>query len=137
MAKVTGRPGVRRRPRSPDPARLQQHIERPLRHRNPTDLLDLGAGHRLVVGDDRERLHRSAGGLALALALLAQEVRQIGCGSEGVTAGDLHEVHSTIGVDQLELTQAGRHVFVIGQALGEFGFAQRARRGEQQRLEPP
>ena len=44
----------------PDPAGLHQHVERALRHRHAADFLDLGAGHRLVIGDDGERLDRGA-----------------------------------------------------------------------------
>ena len=44
----------------PDPAGLQQHVERALGGRDAADVLDLGARHRLVIGDDRERLDRRA-----------------------------------------------------------------------------
>ena len=52
-----------------DPAGLQQHVERALRDRHAADFLDLGARHRLVIGDDRQRLDRGARQLAAARPL--------------------------------------------------------------------
>src|SRR5262249_20214322 len=47
-------------PARPDPAGLEQHVERALRGRDAADLLDLRPRDRLVVSDDRESLGRSA-----------------------------------------------------------------------------
>src|SRR6185295_6989223 len=44
----------------PDPASLEQHVERALTGHDPPNLLDLGAGHRLVVGNDGERFERGS-----------------------------------------------------------------------------
>ena len=42
------------------PARLEQHVERALGDGDASDILDLGARHRLVIGHDRQRLDRGA-----------------------------------------------------------------------------
>src|SRR6266446_7952370 len=47
-----------------DPARLHEHVERAAADDDAADLLDLGAGHRLVIGDDGERLDGGARQLA-------------------------------------------------------------------------
>src|SRR5579864_4231234 len=44
-----------------DPAGFKQHVERPLGGRNAANLLDLGAGHGLMIGDDGKRLDRGTG----------------------------------------------------------------------------
>ena len=58
------------------PARLHQHVERALRHRDAANFLDVGAGDRLMVGDDGERLDRGARELALLLAFARQQPGQ-------------------------------------------------------------
>src|SRR5262245_64404387 len=64
-------------PARADPSGLEQYVDRALRGGHPADLLDLGARHRLMIGDDRERLDRRARELARLDRLLAQQPRQV------------------------------------------------------------
>ncbi len=58
------------------PARLHQHVERAFGDGDAADFLDVGARHRLVIGDDRQRLDRRARQFALVLRLRAPAARQ-------------------------------------------------------------
>ena len=90
---VGDRPAGRPPPAAhPDPARLQQQVERALAGGDAPDLLDLGAGHRLVVGDDRERLQRRPRQPLLLDRIAAEQERKIARGAERPFAGDLDEV---------------------------------------------
>src|SRR3546814_13054607 len=85
---VGGAPGDRaaRRLAAPlgtDPADLQQRIERALGEGDAPDLLDLRAGHRLVVGDHRQ----SPQGDARQLATHPVLQRQTRTGVPGARAG--------------------------------------------------
>src|SRR5437867_2567185 len=62
-------------PLGTDPARLHQGVDRALAERHSADLPDLGAGHRLGVGDDRKRLDRRTRQLAGDPSLDPQSVR--------------------------------------------------------------
>src|SRR3546814_3883093 len=50
--------------RGANPARLHQHVERAFRYLDAANRFDFGARHRLVIGDDRQRLDAGAGELA-------------------------------------------------------------------------
>ena len=52
---------------------LEQDVERPLGDRDAADVLDIGAGHRLVIGDDRQGLERGAGELALHIVFAREQ----------------------------------------------------------------
>ncbi len=64
--------------RRPDPARLHQHVERPLGGLHTADRFDFGAADRLVVGNDRQHLEPRTAQLARLIACPAQQVREIG-----------------------------------------------------------
>ena len=72
----------------PDPAGLEQHVERALGGGNAADLLDLGACHRLVIGDDRERLQRRPRQLARLDRLARQQEGEVAGGAERPSSGD-------------------------------------------------
>ncbi len=81
------------------PARLHQHVERALRDRDAADLLDVGARHRLMIGDDRERLERGARQLALFFPLARQQPGEIFGGPKRPAPGDPHEIDAAAGVE--------------------------------------
>ena len=116
------------------PARLHQHVERALGDRDAADLLDVGARHRLVIGDDGERLDRRARQLALLLVLARQQPGKIGRGAERPAAGDAHEIDAALGVVALQL---GHHRADVGfrrQPRGDRRLVGRLGGGEHHRL---
>ena len=58
------------------PFGLQQRVERALGGLDAADVLDLGAGHRLVVGDDRQHFERGARQLLLLHRVAASSGRR-------------------------------------------------------------
>src|SRR4029077_5857310 len=90
-------------PLGTDPTGLHQRVDRALAECDPADLLDLGAGYRLVVGDDGERLDRRPRQLAGDPSLDLQSGSKIGGGAKRPAAGQPHEVDAAPGValDQL------------------------------------
>ena len=63
-----------------DPAGREQNIERPRRHRDTANILDLGTRRGGVIGDDRQRLDRRAAQLAWELARRGEQVAEVGGG---------------------------------------------------------
>ena len=101
-----------------DPAGLQQHVDGALRGAHAPDLLDLGAGHRLVIGDDGERLERGARQAALLDGLLLQQEGQIVGGAERPFAGDAHQIDAAPGIDALQLLEQRAHVLAARRNAG-------------------
>ena len=89
----------------PDPAGLEQHVDRALRHGDAADVLDLGARHRLVIGDDRERLDRRARQLARLHRLARQQPGEVVRGAERPFAVDAHEIDAARGIFVLQQRQ--------------------------------
>ena len=119
-----------------DPARLQQHVDGALRGAHPPDLLDLGAGDRLVIGDDGERLQRRARQAALLDRLLLQQEGQIVGGAERPFAGDAcTRLTPRRGIGALQLLEQRAHVLALDEMPGDGGLGQRLGGGEQQRLD--
>ena len=75
----------------PDPFQLEQLVHGPAADGHAADLLDLGAGDRLVIGDDRQRLDRRAAELARLGDLPAHEKAEIGRGAHRPAIADLRE----------------------------------------------
>ena len=98
-----------------DPAGFHQHVEGALRHHHAADFLDLGAGHRLVVGDHGERLDRGARQLLRNDGFLGEQPRQIAGGAEGPLAGDADEVDAARGIFGLQRAEARLEIDVLGQ----------------------
>ena len=72
----------------PHPARFHQHVERALRHRHSTDLFNVGAGDRLMIGDDGERFERRARQFSLLVTVARQRPGKIIGGAEHHRLGD-------------------------------------------------
>src|SRR5262249_33203523 len=79
-------------PARTNPAGLQQHVHRAFGGGDAADVLDLRPRHRLVIGDDRERLDRGARELAGLDRLLAQQPGEIAGGAKRPLAVDAHEI---------------------------------------------
>ena len=60
------------------------------------DAFDFGAGHRLVVGDDRQGFGRGAGQFAGDFGIDAQMVGQIGGGAEPPAAAGTDQIDAAI-----------------------------------------
>ena len=80
-----------------DHAGLQENIKRALCQRNTPDLLDLGSGRRLVVGNDDQTLHCDPWKLACLGQYVAETSSQVRRGPEGPTIGHLDENHASGG----------------------------------------
>ena len=77
-----------------DPASFEQRVERSSGHRYAANSLDPAPGHRLVVGDDRQRFERGSAGLAGARRGNLQFRREIGGGAEGPAAAATLKLHT-------------------------------------------
>ena len=118
----------------PDPAGLEQRVERALGGDDAADLLDLGPRHRLVVGDDGERLHRGARQLARLDDVAREEEGQVAGGAERPFAGDLDEVDAAIGVMLGKVGEDRGDVASLRQPAGKLLRGERLARRKQQRL---
>ena len=122
-------------PARADPAGLQQHVDRALGGGHATDILDLGAGHRLVIGDDGERLDRGARELAGLDRLLAEEPGEIAGGPKSPLARDPHQIDTARGIVRLQTPERGLDVDTGRQTGGEVLLVERLGRGKQHRLQ--
>ena len=76
----------------PHPAGFDQQVERAARNGNAADLLDLGARHRLMIGDDGERLDRRARKLFRLADVLGHQRAKVGGGADRPLARNLDDV---------------------------------------------
>ena len=76
----------------PDPAFLEQHVQRPLAEADATDFFDLATGYRLVVGNDGQCFDGGAGQLAGYFAFTDKLAGQIGGRAEAPGLPGLHQV---------------------------------------------
>ena len=126
-----------------NPAGLHQCIDRSLAESDTPDLFDFGAGHRLVVGNDRKSFDRSARQLAGDRPLDPQAGGEIGRGAKRPPAGQPDKVHAAPGIGLGELAQQsrdiGRVVQVPRQSLlaNRFGDREQERLDQTQLLRPP
>ena len=117
MPNVTGRPGVRRRPRSLIQPSLKEHIERARRNRDAPHLLDLSARRRLMVGDHGERFDRRAGELLLLDDFPLKHEGEILRGAERPAIIEATQRHASPGIGGLELAQQPIEVDALRHAL--------------------
>ena len=87
-----GRPGTSLRPRGAISAASRSEFQRGLGQAGAADLLDLGAGDGLVVGDDGQRLHRRPRQAARHLHDAGDGGGEFGRGAEREAAGDLDQL---------------------------------------------
>jgi hypothetical protein len=90
-----------------DPADVEQRVERALGNGHAADVLDLGARHRLVIGDDRQRLEAGLGQALLLLNVLAQHEGHVLGGAEHELARQLHKVDTPVGIILPQVLQQG------------------------------
>ncbi|MCY1226602.1 hypothetical protein D9M72_388430 [compost metagenome] len=130
---------ARRAPASPeaDPARFHQHVERALRRLNPADILDLRAGHRLVVGNDGKNFERSARELADLLFVGLHDEGEIGCRAESPMVGDLNQVDAARRVERLQPHHDATDIGTTRQATFDIGLRHRLRRSKHQGFRDP
>ena len=103
--------------------------------RDAADLLDLGAGHGLVVGDDGERLQRRARQAPLLDGLTLEQKGEIVGGAERPFAGDADEIDASTRIKPLQLFEQRHDVLPGSEMLFQRRLIQRLWRGEQQRLD--
>src|SRR5438132_1283307 len=84
-------------PLGTDPPGLHQGVDRALAERHPADFFDLGAGDRLVIGDDGKRLDRRTRQLAGDPSLDPQPGGKIGCSAKRPAAREADEVAAAPG----------------------------------------
>lgn len=65
-----------------DPSGLEQDVDGPLPDRDASNVLDLGAGHRLMVGDDRQGFGGGSGQAARRFGNPLQSVAKVGGGTK-------------------------------------------------------
>ena len=111
----------------PDPARLQQRIQRAAGERHAADFLHLGPGDRLLIGDDGQRLDGRARELAGDFGLDLQLVAEVGRGAEGPAILDLDQMNAAIGIEPAQFLQQAGQIGAFRQAVGQRLFADRAR----------
>src|SRR4051794_6467173 len=121
-------------PGRPNPTRIHQHVERALRDLDAADCFDFGAAHRLVIGNDRERLRRRARQAPGLLARSPQKVREVWRGLEMPAPAALHELDAAPFVMLGELPKRDFDL-AFADVLGQLLDAERLGRGEQGCLE--
>ena len=117
------------------PAGLEQHVERAGGGRHAADFLDLGARHRLVIGDDGQRLDRRARELARLHGVLGQQPGEVAGGAEGPFPPDAHQVDAARRVFCLQRLERIAQVHAFGKPGAKRRFVERLAGGKQQRLE--
>jgi hypothetical protein len=122
-------------PLGPDPADLQQRVESTLGEGHAADLLDLGAGDRLVVGDHRQSLQRDARQLAGDLGLQLHARRQVFGGAERPAPAAPDQVDSPVGIERLEVGEQAVEIAALRQEARELGRRQGLGSGEEQCLD--
>ena len=131
-----GRPSRRPAPSARlDPARFQQDVQGAPAGGDASNFLDFGAGDRLMIGDDRERLDGGARQLAGDIHIAPQHIRQIPGRAHGPAVGDSHQIDPAPGVGRLELGEQRLDVGILRQKLGQAARVKRRAGGEQQGLE--
>ena len=101
----------------------------------PRNLLDLGAGDRLVVGDDRQRLDRRARELAGLDHLAAQEEAEVGGGAEGPGVADPDKLDAAAVVAAAQARERLGDVAALRQPLGDLAAGQGLAAGEEHGLD--
>src|SRR3984893_9740666 len=122
-------------PPGADPAGLPQRVDRALAESHPADLFDLGAGHRLMIGDDGKGLDRRPRQLAGDPSLDPQSGGKIGCGAKRPAAGEADEVDAAPGIAFGELGKQFPDVGTLLEMPGQGRLVERFGRGEQQCLD--
>ena len=119
------------------PAGLEQQVERALADAHAAHLLDLRAGHRLVVGDDRQGLERGTRQTPRLNLLALQVAGEIRRGAQSVAIAVALEPDAATGivlhqlVEQLAGVKGARQMGLDRRQIeGLLG-------GEQQRLDDP
>src|ERR1700676_5041182 len=83
------------------PFGFEEQVQRAFAGGDAADRLDVGPRHRLVIGDDRQRLEGGARELLLLDGIAAEQKGEIGGGAEAPLAGDLDEIDTMIGAARL------------------------------------
>ena len=115
----------------PHQPQLQQHVQRAPAGLDAANGLDLGPGHRLMIGDDGQRLLRGLGQASRLLALLGHQEGQIVGGLETPAVGDAGQPHAAFGVGLLQPRQRRSDIRPLGQPTRQISGAQGFGRREQ------
>src|SRR5690606_22642623 len=97
--------------------------------------LHLRARRRLVVGDDRQGLERSAAEIAALRLLAPQQEAEVFGGAESPFVAAPDEIHPAAGIAFGKNAQQRLDVDALLQTSGEFFGRRRFRGGKEQRLE--
>jgi len=119
----------------PDPAGVEQHVERALGNGDAANLFDLGAGRRLVIGDDRQRLQRRAGELFLLDLLACENPVEVGGGTKKPLLADAGEIDAAARIMGAQPLKNALEVGALLDAARHFRFIKRLGGGEKQRLD--
>ena len=90
------------------PADLHQGVDGALGEGDAANVLDLGPGDGLVVGDDRQGFDGRLGQALLFRLLLAQQEGQIGGGADLVFSGNTAKVDAALLIDRFKRGRARR-----------------------------
>ena len=118
-----------------NPSGFQQSIQRAAMDRNATDILDLGTGNRLVIGNHRQGFESSARQFAGFMRLARQQIAQILGRAEHPAARKPHQLHAALVVIGLQGLKHPRNRQSDRQAGLQHLLAQRLGGGKQQGLD--
>ena len=119
----------------PDPARLEEDVEGALAQADTADLLDLGPGDRLVIGDDGKGLDRRARQLAGHRCVHPELRREIGRRVERPVPSGPDQVDAAVFIEPGELGEQSSDIGPVGKAGGDGHLVKGLGGGEQHRLE--
>ena len=123
-----------------NPATIEQGAHDRAAHRDPADLLDIAPGHRLTIGDQRQRLQQRPGiALGAFVPQPGDPVGQPRANAQLVPGGGLDQLHGasevTLGQSlQRFLERPSRRALVFIEQLFEAVQRQRLAGGQQRRL---
>jgi hypothetical protein len=100
-------------------------------------MFDLGAGHRLVIGNDRQGFHGDPGQSPRRLDHLAQPGGQIQGGAEHHALARIHQLDAALGIAGSQRRQHGVGVDIVRQYPGQSARGDRFGTGEDQGLGQP
>ena len=120
-----------------DPRQLEQLVQRAARQGDATDFLDLRAGDGLVIGDDRQRLHRGAGQAARFHHLVPEQAGEVRRGAEGPALARTAEFHTPAFVSAGETHDGFRRIAAFRHPLRQRAGGKRVGRGKEHGLHHP
>ncbi|MNI31910.1 hypothetical protein D3C73_858060 [compost metagenome] len=117
-----------------NPAGLHQHVQRTFGGLNATDILDLRAGDRLMIGYDRQHFERCTRQLSDLVIILADNEGKIGSRAEGPAICHADKIDAPAGIVFCKSAQKRRDIRSARQSIDQKSLRNRLGRSKDQCL---